>query len=252
MPDTVSLPMYRFLISPRWIALHVLISALVALMVNLGFWQLNRLDERKALNTQVTKQIAAPVADFGDSVTSRLDADEAEWRLVRIQGTYVSNEMVLIVNRSQNGAAGRDVVMPLLLADGRKILVNRGFIPLTVDIPPSPTGEVTVVGHVRPTQKRSGLGAIDSADGTLAEMQRIDIARIDQQTAGSLEALYVQLVESIPAETLLSVVPLPDITNGPHLSYAFQWFFFSAVALFGWVFVVRRKVSEASQATTSA
>lgn len=244
--------MYRFLISPRWIALHVLIGALVALMVNLGFWQLNRLDERKALNARVTEQISAPVADFADVVTPTVDVDAVEWRLVRVQGTYVTDEMVLIVNRSQNGSAGRDVVMPLVLADGRKVLVNRGFIPLTEDIPESPSGQVTVVGHLRPSQKRSALGAIDPTDGTLAEMQRIDIARIDQQTAGTLEHMYVQLVESSPAETRLSVVPLPELTNGPHLSYAFQWFFFSAVAVFGWIFVVRRKISEASRATTSA
>ena len=244
--------MYRFLISPRWIALHVLIGALVALMVNLGFWQLNRLDERKALNAKVTEHVSAPVADFSDVVTPTVDVDAVEWRLVRVQGTYVTDEMVLIVNRSQNGSAGRDVVMPLVLADGRKVLVNRGFIPLTEDIPESPSGQVTVVGHLRPSQKRSALGAIDPTDGTLAEMQRIDIARIDQQTAGSLEDMYVQLVESSPAETRLSVVPLPELTNGPHLSYAFQWFFFSAVAVFGWIFVVRRKISEASRATTSA
>lgn len=244
--------MYRFLISPRWIALHVVIGALVALMVNLGFWQLHRLDERKSVNAQVTEHLATPVADLSVIVTLNDDQSELEWRLVRLTGTYIDDEMVLIVNRSQNGAAGRDIVMPLTLADGRKVLINRGFIPLTVDIPPTPTSEVTVVGHLRPSQKRSALGAIDPSEGTLAEMQRIDISRIDQQTTGSLEPMYVQLVESTPPETVLSMVPLPELTNGPHLSYAFQWFFFSAVALFGWIFVVRRKISEASRATTSA
>jgi cytochrome oxidase assembly protein ShyY1 len=252
MPDTVSLSMFRFLISPRWIALHVAIGALVALMVNLGLWQLHRLDERKSVNAQVAEHIAAPVADFSAIVSSEVDEAEAEWRLVRVTGTYVNEEMVLIVNRSQNGAAGRDVVMPLKLNDGRKVLVNRGFIPLTVDTPPTPTGEVTIIGHLRPSQKRSALGAVDPSEGTLAEMQRIDISRVDQQTSGSLEPMYVQLVESTPPETVLSLVPVPELTNGPHLSYAFQWFFFSAVALFGWIFVVRRKISEASRATTSA
>lgn len=244
--------MYRFLISPRWIVLHVAIGALVALMVNLGFWQLHRLDERKSVNAQVAEHIATPVADFSAIVTSNGDQSELEWRLVRLTGTYIADEMVHIVNRSQNGAAGRDIVMPFMFAEGRKVLINRGFIPLTVDIPPTPIGEVTVVGHLRPSQKRSALGAIDPSEGTLAEMQRIDISRIDQQTTGSLESMYVQLVESTPPETVLSVVPLPELTNGPHLSYAFQWFFFTAVALFGWIFVVRRKISEASRATTSA
>ena len=252
MPDTVSLSMYRFLLTPRWIALHVTIGALVALMVNLGFWQLRRLDERKTLNAQITEHIATPVTDFRAVVTPNVDASSAEWRLVRLTGTYDSEDMVLIVNRSQNGAAGRDIVMPLVLPDGHKVLVNRGFIPLTVDVPPTPAGDVTVIGHVRPSQKRSALGAIDPSDGQLTEMQRIDIPRIDQQTPGTLEPMYVQLVESTPPEDVLSVVPLPELTNGPHLSYAFQWFFFSTVALFGWVFVVRRKISGASQATTSA
>ena len=155
------------------------------------------------------------------------------------------------------GAAGvspalRSVVYAAGSDAPEKKEVKIGFIPLTENVPESPSGEVVVIGHLRPSQKRSGLGAIDSSEGTLAEMQRIDIARIDQQTSGTLADMYVQLVESSPAETRLSVVPLPDITNGPHLSYAFQWFFFSAVALFGWIFVVRRKISEASRATTSA
>jgi cytochrome oxidase assembly protein ShyY1 len=244
--------MYRFLITPRWLALHVAIGALVALMVNLGLWQLHRLDERKSVNAQVSRHIAEPVVDFAAVVTPEVDESAVEWRLVRVTGTYVVDERVFIVNRSQNGAAGRDIVMPLILEDGGKVLVNRGFIPLTVDIPPTPTGEVTVVGHLRPSQKRSALGAVDPSEGTLTEMQRIDISRIDRQTSGSLEPMYVQLVESTPPETVLSVVPLPELTNGPHLSYAFQWFFFSAVALFGWIFVVRRKISEASRATTSA
>jgi len=43
-----------------------------------------------------------------------------------------------------------------------------------------------------------------------------------------------------PAGDLPRLIPLPELGDGPHLSYAGQWFLFSACAVVGWVVIVRR------------
>src|SRR5690606_13918671 len=114
------------------------------------------------------------------------DLAEVEWRPVAASGTYLSDETLFVVNRSQNGRAGRNVVVPLRLADGRTLLVNRRFVPLASDVPPVPADDVTLVGRLRRSQER-GLGQLsDPAQGELDEVQRVDIPRLASQLPGAV------------------------------------------------------------------
>ena len=47
--------MYRFLLRPRWIAFTLVVATAIAVMINLGFWQLRRLDERREFNDAVRR-----------------------------------------------------------------------------------------------------------------------------------------------------------------------------------------------------
>jgi cytochrome oxidase assembly protein ShyY1 len=241
--------MYGFLLRPRWIGFHLLVVAGVVLMVNLGFWQLRRLDERREFNAAVEARIDQPVVPL-DELLAQLDAgtdvDDIEWRPVEVRGTYLPEEQVLVVNRSQNGRAGDNVVTPLALDDGRVLVVNRGFVPLAVDVPDAPAGEVTVRGVVRPSQERRRGQLSDPSDGELTEVQRIDLDRLAQQLPGDVVAVYVDLLASDPAEAdgVPEPVTRPDLSEGPHLSYAVQWFIFSAAVVVGWVLAVRWSVGK--------
>lgn len=237
--------MYRFLVRPKWIAFHLLVVAAIVTMVNLGFWQLRRLDERQAFNAAVEARYDQPPVPIDELLAERDDPaalEAVEWRPVTAAGTYLPDETVTVVNRSQNGRAGRNVAVPLRLDDGRILIVNRGFVPLTEEAPPVPATDVEIVGRLRTTQER-GLGQLsDPAEGELTEVQRIDIERLAPQLPGEVVPMYVDLVESSPpeAETLPEPVAAPELTEGSHLSYAVQWFVFSIAVAVGWVLAVRR------------
>ena len=213
-------------------------------MINLGFWQLRRLDEKKTLNALVTTHTAQPIVDYSGGIK---DPFAAEWTRIKLTGRYDTSHTITIINRSQDGSAGYDVAIPFINSDGTIFLINRGFVPLAIKMPSAPTGNLSVVGYVRKTQTRSAVGAIDSTSSTNTEFQRFDLPLIAKATDTQLfSKSYVQLIkESVTANSQWpATVSMPTLDEGPHLSYAFQWFFFSATALTGWAFVVRRKLRE--------
>lgn len=235
--------MLRGLLRPRWIGVHVGVGLLVALMVNLGFWQLDRLQQKQDFNVLVTTRSERPVQELA-RVLPEIENGAAEWLRVSVRGTYDPARAVRVVNRSQNGTAGYNEVVPLRTEAFGWVIVNRGFVPLSGAVPaPVPEGDVGVVGWLRASQKRGTLGAVDSTDPSNRDFQRFDIPLMAKQLGGDVLPVYLQLFEESPAtiESWPAPVPFPELDEGPHRSYAFQWFFFSTVAFVAWVVVVRRK-----------
>lgn len=213
-------------------------------MINLGLWQLRRLDEKKAFNATVTANTSLPVVDYSQRAPSHLGD---EWSRVKLTGTYDTEHTVTIINRSQDGAAGYDIAVPFTNTDGTVVLVNRGFVPLAVTAPKTTSDTLSVVGYVRTTQRRGAVGAIDSTDTANTEFQRFDLPLIAQATTEKLQTTqYLQLIKESPSANTQwpTAVAMPALDEGSHLSYAVQWFFFSATALTAWVYVVRRKLRE--------
>ena len=238
---------YGFLIRPKWIAFHLLVATLVVVMINLAFWQLRRLDERRQFNAEVRANTGQPVAAFDTVRADLADPSKIEWRAVRVSGTYVPGHQFLVVNRSQNGETGRNIVDALKTDDGSLLLINRGFVPITYSPPPVPTGTVSVVGRLRVSEHRTtGQPADESVTG-LTEIHRIDIGVLAKQFDSKVLPMYVEQLESTPrdANTLEPIVA-PTLDEGPHLSYTIQWFIFSACTLAGWVLAVRRSLATRS------
>ena len=229
----------------------------MVLMVNLGTWQLRRLEEKRTFNSVVSSRSTQPVTELG-RVPSPVTPATAEWRPVSVAGEYRWDLQVRVVNRSQSGMAGYDQVVPLLTERFGWVFVNRGFVPLSVSAAPSePKGTLTVVGYLRASQKRGALGAVDSTDPANKDFQRFDIPLMSRTLEGDTFPMYLQLLEESPTteSPWPALVEFPGLSEGPHRSYAFQWFFFSAVAAAAWVVVVRRKwrsVSDRSPARASA
>jgi cytochrome oxidase assembly protein ShyY1 len=229
------------LLRPRWIAFHVLVVALIVVLINLAFWQIDRHQQRQEFNATLVARFGEPVVEL-QSILGE-DPRAIEWRTVRVEGNYLDSADVSVVNVSQDGRAGYDPVSPLIMNDGRIVLVNRGFLPLNAPFPPAPDGTVTVTGTVRASVQRKAGQVADPADGVLTEVQRIDLERLDKQIDGDVVDVYVELLASVPPDSpTLSRIANPDFTTGPHLSYAVQWFIFSAFAIFGWFVVVRRRL----------
>ena len=225
-------------------AFHVLIVALVAIMLMLANWQLSRHHERVSFNKTLIERIEAPSAPLEQVLSTYPTATEAEWRTVVVTGQYLQDHDFQVVNVSQGGRPGFDPVTPLQLSDGRLILINRGFIPLGETVQQAPTGPVTIQGRLRASSAKR-LGAIsDASNGVLTEVQRIDIARLQQQMPAPLVNVYVEMQSSSPADdAALSRIAEPTFSNGSHLGYVGQWILFSLCALGGWFAIVRREVT---------
>jgi surfeit locus 1 family protein len=239
--------MYRFLLRPKWIGFHLLVVTAIVVMINLGFWQLRRLDERQAFNDVIEARYDTPPVPFDTLVAPDGPYESVEWRPVTVSGTYLPDETFFVVNRSQNGRAGRNVVVPMRLDDGRLLIVNRGFVPLQFEqVPPVPALDVDLVGRVRLTEERRTGQLSDPGEGDLLEAQRIDIERLAPQFPGEVVPVYVDLITSSPAEEPGFPEPVapPTLGEGSHLSYAVQWFIFAIAVAAGWVIVVRRSIRD--------
>jgi cytochrome oxidase assembly protein ShyY1 len=253
--DTVIGRMYRFLLRPKWIGFHLLVVAAIVTMINLGFWQLRRLDERQAFNAVVEARYDAAPLPLDDLLGANVDPDAVDWRPVTASGTYLPGGTITIVNRSQNGRAGMNVLVPMQLVDGRVLLVNRGFVPLSVEAAPDvPATDVEIVARLRQSQEKR-LGQLsDPPEGDLEIAQRVDIERLAAQLPGEVVPMYVDLIGSDPPEVggLPEPVATPVLGEGNHLSYAVQWLIFATAVAVGWVLAVRRSISTRRRAADRA
>jgi surfeit locus 1 family protein len=231
--------------SPRWIAGHVLVVIAVVVMVNLGFWQLRRLDERRDANARVVERsLSRPVAvaELADE-----PAADVEFRRVTATGTFDAEHEVLVGYRTSRGLPGYHVITPLVLDGGeRAVLVNRGFIPLAMadDWPDPPEGEVDVVGLLRRSfdarSDRIDEGDADDDGGAGAPiLNNVDVPVIDGYVPQPLLPVHIELQRPAPSG-FPDPLPEVDLSEGSHLSYAVQWFLFATVAGVGWVVLVRR------------
>lgn len=249
--------MYRFLFRPKWLVFHAVVVVGVVLMIAAGFWQFDRLAERKAFNARVIERSQTEPIDLR-SVLTRLDdgslsADAAEWLPVVVEGTYLP-EQVLEFNNSQGGRAGDNVLTAMVSNDGDTVIVNRGFVPLGIDTPLAPRTEIEGIGYVRLSEVRDRGGVTDADDGeALTEIRRIDVPRLAQQFPGDVAPFYVQLIAADPPIGVGDPEPvvLPELSNGPHLSYAIQWIVFAICVAIGWVLAVRRSLRTRLRAAAS-
>lgn len=235
--------MRRFLTLP-WILSHLFVVAMVVAMVGLGFWQLGRLDERKDRNDEVR---AALEADPVDVVTLDAAAPPPDHSAAVARGTYLDDASFLVANRTFDTQPGSWLATPLELADGSAVVVSRGWVPrlwasgdderdLT-----APAGEVEVRGRLFASVEGGRIGTSDVA--ILPEVSRMDLDRVRELTGLDLLGVWVQLDEQVPPLGDIPVpVPRASLDEGPHLSYAFQWFFFSlgTIVVYGLIIRSRR------------
>jgi surfeit locus 1 family protein len=251
-------PDWSFLTRPGWILSHLFVAGMVVLMVNLGFWQLRRLDERRAVNERIEARIDEPAAPItavlpaGPAATAA-EVDAVEYRTVTVTGRYAPDEEVLVSNRTYAETPGFWVLTPLVQDDGTAVVVNRGWVPFATTDPGgsfeafAPTaGRVTVTGTIRAGESRSTGpvgGPVDAAEGRLRQLARADVGRLAEQVGVPVYPLYVTLVAQEPAlpEGGLPVpLPPPDLGEGPHLGYAGQWFIFSTLTVIVYPLLLRR------------
>jgi surfeit locus 1 family protein len=234
--------MLRFLARPHWIGLTVATLVVVVVCVLLGRWQLDRLEGRRDANARYAAGIAGPVRPLEGLAAS---GAHLAYRRAVGTGTFDTAHEVILYGRALDGRAGNHVLTPLVLPDGRAIVVDRGWVPFEIDEPGDeraapPTGEVEVSGMLFAPQP-GGAGEVQPGERRVTTMRSVDVDAIARDVPYELEPWFLQLTTRPPGSGDLPVpAPPPDLSDGPHLSYAFQWFTFAAIAAIGYVVLVRR------------
>lgn len=248
MPRVASSPADNQM-SPLPRRLTFLALALVAaLFVRLGFWQLSRLDERRTLNRTAAAARAQPPRELG--IGAERTSAELNERLVAATGEFDHAHEIVLRGQAFQGTPGVLVVTPLRLAAGDSaVLVLRGFVP-TAD---AVRAEIDSLREPGQTRVRGLATSIASGGGQpLEHAGRTTWARLDLEALRArlpyplLPVLLRQAPDSgLPA--LPRRLPPPELSEGPHLSYAIQWFAFAVLTVGFGVLVVRPKVKGVSR-----
>ena len=240
-------------VRPRWIAFSVLVVFVTVACVVLGFWQLGRLEERRASNAVLASRLAREPVSLGEvrnalQPVEGIEADPSDYEFTRVtaRGVLVDEGRVLVRSQVVDGRAGVHAVFPLALEDGAAVLVNVGWFPLGADPGPAaglfpPSGRIELTGLLRADQRRPAFGRRE-AEGYLETVARIDVGRIQEQVGLPLLPFWIQLVEPDDPQLLPVPAPVPAVDDGPHLSYAVQWFSFGSIALIGYVALMRKEL----------
>lgn len=216
---------------------------LAALTASLGVWQLGRAQEKTALQRLQQERARLPpltLAELGAS--ARLEA--ALWqRRAQLEGRWLPAETVFLENRPQNGRPGFYVVTPLLLDDGRAVLVQRGWLPrdagdrTRIAAFATPLVRLRVAGHIATGFAR--LYELGGA-GSGAIRQNLDLADFARQTHRRL--LPLVLIQDEGGDDGLSRQwPQPASDVHRNYGYALQWFGLCAlvIGLYVWFRIVQ-------------
>jgi surfeit locus 1 family protein len=232
-----------------WATLLVILG--VALLARLGFWQLDRLEQRRAHNAELAQQLAAPPLPL---TGEGLPGEPAAWRhrQVRVEGEYDFSQQVLLLAQNYQGRPGVHLITPLRIAGSdTAVLVDRGWIPAREAVPGQlapfdAPGPLIVTGTLQTTQALP-RAASQPAQATNTEPRlewyRVDIPAIQAQVPYPLLPLYVQQAppEGRPEKLPFQVAAESPLSEGSHLGYALQWFTFALMLAVGYFFFVLRQ-----------
>lgn len=240
-------------LSTRGVAAALLVALVAGVCVRLGVWQLDRLEQRRARNAALSGALSLPpLALEGDTLARLLrEPDAYLYRRVRVAGSYLPGADVVLRGRASRGSPGVHVVTPLRLPGGPyAVLVNRGWAPSpdAVTLDPRPLAEPgpRVVEGVLLAVPRTAEGGvareIEVAGRPVLTLQRVDLAALQPRVPHPLLPLLLQQLPdpAAPAAPLVRV-PLPEMGEGSHLSYAVQWFSFAAIAVIGFLALALRR-----------
>lgn len=212
-----------------------------AACIRLGFWQLSRLAERKASNALIAERMALPPLDLALAVGS---TDDLAYRMAEGMGVWDPAHEFVLANRSRGGAPGAHLVTPFR-PDGSdlSILIDRGWISHETSSETARQeyrNEATVLvrGLLKPSQEEPTWALLADPTHTpggapLLSWRVLHIPGVQQQTPYPLADYFLQLTEAPRTGREPEPDPEIDLSEGPHLAYAIQWFAFGAIALGG-------------------
>jgi surfeit locus 1 family protein len=261
-PSSFHLPTVTTFVNRRWWWTTLLVLLALGVLVRLGFWQLDRREQRLAYNAQIRQQLSQPPLVLNENETL-MAAPAQAWnelknRRITVQGEYDLSRQMALTFQSLNATPGFHFITPLVIegtadpTDGlpRAVLVDRGWVPIAEQPPEfwsryDVTGPLAVTGYIKSSQtlpEAKGQADVDWQP----EWYRVDIPKIQGQIP--YHVLPVYLLQA-PSEAEQNALPYraaldADLSEGNHLSYAIQWFIFATILLVGYVYFVGKHTPE--------
>ncbi|WP_165906096.1 SURF1 family protein [Agromyces badenianii] len=243
---------WRFLLHRRWAGYLVLTIIFAIVSSALGTWQLNRRAEALAEVARIDANYDAEAVPVAEALPDPASFDiDQRWQVVSLSGEYLVDEEVVVRNRPFEGSSGFQVVTPFRLDDGTVFMIDRGWIAQNSagrpsDVPAPPAGHVEVEARLK-----AGEGRIEGRTSTGVEFATIDLEELSERVGEpSYTAAYGVLVQSgADADEPPLAAARPERDEGPHLSYALQWFVFALMAFIGLAWAAnqeRKAIAEAS------
>ncbi len=255
--------MLRVMFSRRWLPLTIIAIIAIAGTVRLGIWQLDRLEQRRAFNSRVTAQLEQPeLLIDGDALDE--DLHSMEYREVLVRGIYDHDQEIALRNQHWSNQWGVHLVTPLRINNSDfAVLVDRGWIPAEeFDSGDwsrfSEPGMVEVQGVIRRSKEKADFGSRSDpvpagSEQRLTAWNFVNIDSISKQVDYPLLPVYVQ---QAPDETWTGLPyrsePDLEITEGPHMGYAIQWFTFAVIIAVGYPILVQRRIKTKEKAPRQA
>lgn len=208
-------------------------------------WQYHRGIARHDRNAQINSHIGLPVKPLSAIVNA---PTENEWQRVSVTGEFDGDRQILLRNHYFEGKYGFEALTAFRATTGEEFWVDRGWVKAGAtaterpELPPTPTGEVTIVGRVRldTSLPQGNFFAIPTgkSGGLLSEAN----AQSSNSVNGINSNFYLDLLSgSLPELTPAVAAEIPELTDGPHFAYALQWIIFGGLVLYG-RFLIRREV----------
>lgn len=236
---------WSFLRSRRWLGYFSLLLVFSIACVWLGQWQFERRAQARAEIERIDSNYDADALPLSEAMPdpATFDVDDLKWQPVEVQGEYLK-ETFLARNRPGQGGVGSNLVNAIRTTDGSIFFIDRGWVPVSgtdevpADLPEPPSGEVTVLARLRAGEPQ--IAGRTSTGQSVASFDLPELARLFEVQGDVYTAAYGQLISEQPrAETgILSARPERD--EGPHLSYALQWYVFILIAIAGVAYGARQ------------
>ena len=238
---------WSFLRSRRWIGYFALLAVFSIACVYLGNWQFDRRAEARAEIDRIDSNYDAPVVDLSSALPElgSYDDDTHKWLPVTMTGSYLG-DAVLARNRPGPDGVGANIIDAFRTNDGRVFFIDRGWIlangteidAALASLPERPEGQTTVVARLRGAEP--AIAGRSASGMSVASINLPEIADLIGVTSDVYTGAYGMLVSETPSGEHGTLPTRPERDEGPHLSYALQWYVFIIIAGIGVAYAARQ------------
>lgn len=250
----IAISLLKQLFSKRFVESTLLVIIACGVMIRLGFWQLDRLEQRQALNAELKARLAVPALTVSQ-ITPSTQLDTLRYRAIVARGHFDDSQTVALEGQQWQDQPGIHLLTPLII-DGsdQAVLVDRGWLPAALAEPEQwirfqTDGVTEITGRIQLSQPRLNAPPLVEPEHRIFQ---VDLDRLQGQLPYTLLPVFiVQSPASDQTERPFRREPDLRLSNGPHLGYALQWFAFTLILAGGYLKYIRRQQQPVSDNTKS-